>query len=416
MIYLGFLDDFRSGIKRPTPTQFDQSLDSLIERWNPIRQNKNFSATTPIPSQFSFFKDGYDIELEPAEDQLLFRSAKSNEEFRYIDYGFESDDYYLNEEIRDFDNHLETMIQQINGALNDTREQYKSYSKTLGVPLLKYTNRGTSPLVINFLSTNKVILYVRVTCFYQTDRYDTDGDKLPRNDDIIICLEVPLDDLFNKEKMYKHIDDYFEPEEGEVRKYLAQDDINFQVAAITIDMSNINRNKWNLSSQHLIELAPHKKHLIKKIKSSASFKTDKEVLTTSSHLSDKGFYIKDPNFLFLLRVYYVAFISTFQETVDLNLIEDVFYNKHLHILEVDQKHQNAFILIKDYLNDPTTRLVGDPKKGYYRRKNREVEYDTYYDITEKFRVDYDYFMTHFSGVDPNFKNRLFELITIPSSK
>lgn len=416
MIYLGFLDDFRSGIQRPTPTQFDQSVDSLVERWNPIRQNKNFSATTSISSQFSFFKDGYEIELEPEEDLLLFRSAKSNEEFRYIDYEFESDEYYLNEETKDFGSHLESMIQQINGALNNTREQYKSYSKILAVPLLKYTDRGTSPLVINFLSTNTIIVYVRVTCFYWTDRYDYDGEKLPRNDDIIICLEVPLDDLFHKEEMYKYIDEYFEPEEGEMYKQLTRDDFNIQVAAITIDMSNINRKKWNLTSQHLIELEPHKKHIIKKMKSSASFKTDKEVLTTSSHLSDKGFYIKDPNFLFLLRVYYTAFLTTFQDTVDLNLIEDVFYNKHPYLLEVDQKHQAAFILIKDYLTDPTTRLVGDPQNGYYRRTNREVEYDTYYEITKKFRVDYDYFMTHFSGVDLNFKNRLFELITIPSSK
>jgi hypothetical protein len=312
------MKDFRNDIEK--------SIDEVLEKYaitEPILQSI-------LNGELSLLKAKYGIDLDLNTEQWCFRSAKTVDVISYQDYY----DQCLYFPTKSIENILSEMMADVSNALNNSyfyQNDCQSYSKYLGAPLFKY-KRGNSPLIIDQLNLNSLDLCIEVYCRdwvgYQRDHIEN------------IHLSIPFKELFSKIKMLERINDELEPV-LESRNHL-MDIINMRISipVMTLDISNVKRNSFDQFNKDHGDLY---------LKRYASYKRDKEVLTTRKTLSFQGMVIKNPKVIQTVRFIYLLKISNWYSEKSKTFITALIANTHPEIIMMSGEEVTAIKWILDYL-------------------------------------------------------------------
>lgn len=216
-----------------------------------------------------------------------FRSAKVEEVAMRLDY----DDHNLNfPRTERIDRFLFEMMRDISGAVNDSfqyRYGLQSYSKFLAAPLFKY-KRGNTPLIIDELILNSLDVSIDVSCFdwvgEQSVSYDIYGRECERYHVEDFYLSIPFKDLFSKKRILEHVYDELSPVLESRGHMMDIDNITISFPGLTLDISEVNRNTFDNFQRD---------HGNWNFKRHASYRKDKEVLTSHKHPSYRAMMIQN---------------------------------------------------------------------------------------------------------------------------
>lgn len=228
------------------------------------------------------------------------------------------------------------LMTEIRDSLNNQDSIFRSYSKYLAAPLFKYSNNGS--LYINHFITNSISAEFTVSFFDRDDHFDSFGNKKNRYYQETQFTELPLRVLASKENLTSYILPNIDLSDRDI------DNIEFTINDVTVDISNIKRSSFDQYYNSKDEIW---------IKRFASYKKDKEILTT---IQSPNYVIKNKKLLQLIRFIYLLKISlTYTYSIN-EFIYDLCDSKHLNLV-ISDNERIAFSFICEYLNDSNNVVI-----------------------------------------------------------
>ncbi len=228
----------------------------------------------------------------------------------------------------DIDAFHEEIMSEIRNAVNNNGSIFRSYSKYLAAPLFKYFG----VLYVNRLVTNSVDSSITTSFFDWFDHFDANGNKLNRYYEETEYINVPIKYLASKKFFFSYISQIYD------LQYKDVDEMEFTIHAVTIDVSNIDRNcldeYYNDKGENWF-------------KRYASYRKDKEVLTTDEN---PIYIIKNKKMIQLIRFIYLLKISSLF-TLDIELAIQKALNNEENELSFIIDDKEAFSFIYEYLCD-----------------------------------------------------------------
>ncbi|MUG73216.1 hypothetical protein [Paenibacillus validus] len=336
-------------------TDLERSIDEVIEKYA-----VNDSSLQLIEDgQISVPNAMYGVDFDKYSDHWCFRSAKVEEVAIRLDY----DDHSLNfPRTERIDRFLFEMMRDVSGAVNDSfqyRYDLNSYSKFLAAPLFKY-KRGNTPLIIDELKLNSLDVSIDVSCFdwvgEQSVSYDIYGRECERYHVEDFYLTIPFKDLFSKKRILEHIYDELSPVLESRGHMMDVDNITISFPGLTLDISEVNRNSFDNFQ---------KDHGNWNFKRHASYRKDKEVLTSHKHPSYRAMVIRNPKGIQLARFVYLLKIGNWYTVKSQAFVAALLANKHPEIMILDEDECRAIQWILNYLGT---------EKAIF--KEREIYIDT----------------------------------------
>lgn len=294
----------------------------------------------------------YGVRFKDSKATLLFRSESNKEQ--YIEYSQTYSSITLDKEIG---NIFDRIIHAINNS-NDL-DKDRSYSKSLVVPLFKYANES-SRLVIKNLITNTIRLLVTISCYdwswYEPDKYDDPEDLQNTQSDRyhgeIFELDVPINDINNKEKIKDMIYDYIYKypigpceldEECHTIYFMDIDNIDIDIIGFTVDVSGLTKNQIYSISNSDTQVGLHK-----------SYRTDQEVISDTNLYDSELLSMQDTVFARIAVLLTLTknnniiegFIEYYNSIRDKNVSKHI--SKTIDIL-IEYIRSNSNIIIEDWV-------------------------------------------------------------------
>ncbi|WGV58365.1 hypothetical protein QIH01_23230 [Brevibacillus brevis] len=305
--------------------------------------------------ELSVLNAKYSVDFDYCTDHWCFRSGKMKEITKCNDY---DDQYFYSHSTKSIKSFIVHMMSDVSSAVNNVNNSYfylnacQSYSKFLAAPLFKYT-RGNGPLIIDELKLNSLDINVAVDCFdwigENAVSYDIYGQKQERYHIEYFDLSILFKELFSKKMMLKRIYDELSPVLESRNSMMDVDNITISIPGVTLDISEVNRNSFDRF---------HMEHGISHLKRHASYKKDKEVLTTRKKPSYQAMVIQNPRVIETVRFIYLLKIGNWYTEKSKALVAE--------IINLDEYEGKAIQWILDYLG--TDKAIW---------KEREVYYDTF---------------------------------------
>lgn len=240
------MNDFRSDLEK--------AIDELASKY----ANDESGRYLIDNGDRSAFQEKYGIDFDVTSERWCFRSATHKE----IKDSEETRDHYVYEDrIKEFDTFLMQLMEDARDAINNSlyyQNNCYSYSKYLAAPLFKY-GRGDTPLIIDYLYLNSFDISLDLHCF---DWIPNENRKHIEELDMVI----PFKELSSKKKMQEYV------YEGLWNELMDIDNVTIGIRGATLDISQIGRNKLNYF---------YRRNGRKQFKTRASYRTDREVLTTN---------------------------------------------------------------------------------------------------------------------------------------
>ncbi|MDU1604963.1 MAG: hypothetical protein E6845_18570 [Clostridium sp.] len=334
--------------------KFFTSLEKAIyEAIKKYEKKLNFKKNYVSEGKISILNAAYGINSDNDINCWCFRSAQNDEIYNYMsqNYKFKNAD-----KISDV---LSDMMEGIRDAVNNSDNNsniFKSYSKCLTAPLFKYNN-GNTPLFINKLHINSLDIEIEVDCFNWFGEgnlsYDTNGNEMDRYHGAYFNETISFKELTSKEKLFKRIWDLIDGEFGDLVEYMDVDNVSATINGITIDISQIDRDCFDRYFDDEWET---------KFKRYASYKKDKEVITTKGFSGIHGWCIRNPIVLQFLRYVYILKINwCYTEDVE-EFVCRTLENKYTDKIQFDEEDKRAFNIFLEYLNDDS---VLDKERSNY---------------------------------------------------
>lgn len=318
-------------------TDLEKSIDYV---------NQDYCKKTPYykeyveNGQISVLRAAYGLKFDHCEQRVCFRSARKDETSSTIgdSYFFQKRKFSNQTNIANF---LKEMMEGIREAVNNTdiKNNYKSYSKYLAAPLFKYSSKN-SCLMINRMLTNTIDATIEIHCFDWIDSFDENGDKKNRYHAEYYETIIPVKELTSKKQLLNKTNDFIEDEVGWKSDYMDIDNIILEIKNLTIDISESSRNCFDKY---------YNEHWQKWFKRHASYKKDKEIITTKDFYEMEGYCIQNHLVLQFVRFIYILKISKcYSEKVE-TFVFDVLKNKYSESLLIDENDIRGVIWILEYL-------------------------------------------------------------------
>lgn len=326
---------------------FSTSLEKAIyEAINKYEKKLNFSNKYVENGKISILNAVYGINSDNCTNCWCFRSAQYDEE---CSKGWSYNYIYDHNKFKNPDkiiNVLSDMMEGIRDAVNNSDNNsniFKSYSKYLVAPLFKYNN-GDTPLLMNKLQINTLDIDIEVDCFNWFGdgdiSYDTNGNQMDRYHGAYFNETISFKELTSKEKLFKRIWDLIDEEFGDLVDYMDVDNVRATIKDITIDISQIDRDCFDRYFDDEGKT---------KFKRYASYKRDKEVITTKRFSYMEGCCIKNPKALQFLRFIYILKIGLcYTEEID-EFVSRTLNNEYSEQIQFDEEDRRAFNIILEYL-------------------------------------------------------------------
>lgn len=356
------------------PTDFEKAIDLVVEKHAPNPSTRQLFEN----GERSVLKEKYGLDFDQYSQHWCFRSAKPSELF--VEHEYPEHYPSRTDNIESF---LLSMMIDVRNAINNSyafKKECQSYSKFLAAPLFKYI-RGNGPFIIDELPLNSLDISVSVKCFDWVGEhmvsYDIYGNTQDRNHTEDCFLTIPFTELFSKKKLVKRIYEDLSPVFESRRNMIDIDNITLSISEMTLDISEVNRNAFDLFFQE------HGRFFLKR---HASYKKDREVLTTRKTVSYKGMIIRNPKAIQILRFVYLLMISNWHLGQVGTFIADLFSNKHPEIAELEEDEIKAIRWVMNHL--------GSEKKAI---KEREVYWETFRSAPQSnlgYAGDRDNFIKH----------------------
>lgn len=317
--------DFRSVLEK--------SIDNLLEK------NKNISS-----DQRNLIDEGktailsvkYGFNFDECKSIYCFRSAKKTEVLDLSNYTFyRSADKFCNS--NDLHEFQAEMMKKICESVNNTGDDLKSYSKGLAAPLFKYNNRE-SCLLISEISTNTFQITFEISCFNWFETYDENGEEENRYHSEYYEVVIPFKELASKKQLFSNIYDFLSGEVGWISEFMDVDNISFEIEEVSIDISESNRNCFDRY---------YNEQYTTWFKRYASYKKDKEVLTSSSNFR---YSIQNNKIIQLIKYIYILKIGNCYTIKVDNLINEIINGEYRGYVEVNNDDKMGLRWIVDYLN------------------------------------------------------------------
>lgn len=333
-------------------TDLERSIDEVIEKYavahSSLRQIED--------GQISFLNAMYGVDFDTCADHWCFRSAKADEVATRADYDEYYHDFTRTERIDSF---LIEMMRDVSGAVNDSfqyRYGLQSYSKFLAAPLFKYKS-GNTPIIIDKLILNSLDVSVDVSCFdwvgEQTVSYNIYGDICERYHVEDFNLSIPFKYLFSKKRILEHIYDELSPVLESRGHMMDIDNIMISFPGLTLDISEVNRSSIDNFQ---------KDHGNWNFKRHASYRKDKEVLTSRQNPSYRAMIIRNPKGVQLARFVYLLKIGNWYTVRSQAFVAALLANDHPKIMKLDEDECSAIQWILNYLG--TERAVSKERNIY----------------------------------------------------
>lgn len=270
------------------------------------------------------------------------------------------------------------MMTEITDAVNNEYSVFRSYSKLVSVPLFKYADDGI--LKIGYLNTNSIRVEVEISYY---ERYDVYGEYEPYFKKEIA---IPL----SKFQLKKELIDYICDEVSIDWDYESElTEIELKILEITIDISCIARSKFDNYANDNGETW---------IKRYASYRTDKEVLTTIDDVeSNFACEIKNKELLQIIRFVFLLKIMP-KYTKKAEEFVYCLYAGGYGKIKIPEQEKKQFLIIWRYLSN-YQNVENERKqfeelcksKNFYFHNCQDKEYFSY--ILEKTEKS-DYLFEH----------------------
>lgn len=266
---------------RDPRTELEKLIDEVVEKYA-----VNQSALQHIENgELSVLNAKYDVDFDNTQDHWCFRSARYGEVKEDLDY-FDLNHYYPS--TQSINRFLNQMMSDVSSAVNNSyfyKNEFKSYSKFLASPLFKY-NKANGPFIIDELNLNSLYIRFDIHCHNWVGK-----DRLQIES---YCLSIPFKELFSKKKLIERIYNEFNPNMMDV------DDITLSISELTLDISEVTRKSFDDFN---------KKQGNSQFKRHASYKKDKEVLSTRKRPSSQAMVIYNSKVIQLLKFIYLLKIG-----------------------------------------------------------------------------------------------------------
>lgn len=342
-------------------TELEKIIDEAVNKYSINEISRRYIEN----GELSYLRAKHGLDFDTHSSRWCFRSAKP-QEISLTEESYENELFYA-PRTSNIESFLIRMMADVRSAVNNSDyflNECLSYSKSLAAPLFKYYG-GNGPLIIDELEINSLDIAIDVHCFdwigERSTSYNIFGEEQDRYHIEDFYLTIPFKELSSKKMLLDRIYDELSPVFESRNDMMDVDNITIGIPGMTLDISDINRNRYD---------DYYRKHDQEYFKRHASYKKDREVLTTKRP-SSQAMIIKDPKVLQLIRLIYLFKISVWHtERMDAFVIQ-LLANKHSETMFLSEKEIEAVEWVLNYLDSPQ---VLDEERKLYREsfKNAPV--------------------------------------------
>ena len=331
-------NDFRSELEKSIDRVVENDELILSNQKDLIKQGKK----SVLSSKFGF-------SFDDCKKLYAFRSAKRSElDERNYDYFINNKSKFKN--TYDIDKFQKEMMDKICGAVNNTDDTLRSYSKCLAVPLFKYHSKD-SCLLISQLRTNSVMVMFEISCFNWFDIWFENDEKENRYHTEYFDELIPFKELTAKKQLLSMIYDFLPGEVGWISEFMDVDNIDIEIKDVTIDIGESSRDCYDTYYNHYFSTW---------FKRCASYRKDKEVLTSCTMYD---YSIENEKVIQLIRyVYLMKISSNYTDSIE-GLVNCILAGNYGDQIEISFQDKRGCEWILHYLSNQAN--VNFEKDNYF---------------------------------------------------